>query len=100
MWRYFGETRESADVSSTDHLSEPLQPRVYSLSNAYAVFILAFSGMETALVFLAHERLGWKPDALWPMFLFIGLLGALLQGGLVRRLSGKVPEKTLLIVGA
>ena len=68
-------------------------------SLVYLLFMLAFSGMEFTLTFLAVERFAFTPMQNGGIFVFVGLIMIVVQGGLVRRLSGKVPEKSLALVG-
>lgn len=63
------------------------------------LFLAAFSGMEFTLTFLAAERLGYGPrDNVW-MFVFSGLLIAIVQGGIVRRLAPRLGERKLALLG-
>ncbi|MSR61001.1 MAG: MFS transporter [Planctomycetes bacterium] len=63
------------------------------------LFLAAFSGMEFTLTFLAAERLGYAPrDNVW-MFVFSGLLIAIVQGGFVRRLAPRLGEKKVALQG-
>ena len=65
----------------------------------FFLFQTAFAGMEFTLVFLAKERLAYtQRDMMW-IFIFIGLLIALVQGGIVRRLAPKLGERRLIRVG-
>jgi MFS family permease len=63
------------------------------------LFLAAFSGMEFTVTFLAAERLGYGPaDIVW-LFVYSGLLIALVQGGLVRRLAPRLGERKLALLG-
>jgi len=63
------------------------------------LYTVAFSSMEFMLTFLAVERLAYGPtDNTW-MFVFIGLVIALVQGGLVRRLAPRFGERRLVVTG-
>jgi len=65
----------------------------------FFLFQTAFAGMEFTLVFLAKERLNYtQQDMMW-IFIFIGLLIALVQGGIVRRLAPKLGERRLIRTG-
>ena len=70
-----------------------------STSMVYLLFMLAFSGMEFTLTFLAVERFAFSPLQNGGIFVFVGFIMILVQGGLVRRLSGKVREKSLALTG-
>jgi MFS family permease len=65
----------------------------------YLVFMLAFSGMEFTLTFLAVERFAFSPAQNGGMFVFIGFVLILAQGVLVRRLASPVGEKRLAVAG-
>lgn len=65
----------------------------------YLIYMMAFSGMEFTLTFLAVERFMFTPAQNGGMFVFIGLVLVLVQGGIVRRLAGPVGEKRLAIAG-
>ncbi len=63
------------------------------------LYLSAFSGMEFTLTFLAAERHGFGPkDNMW-MFVFIGLMIAFVQGGVVRRVVPRVGEHKVAAVG-
>jgi len=63
------------------------------------LFYTAFSGMEFTLTFLAVERLGYgvRQNAL--LFVFAGLVIAVVQGGLVRRLVPRLGERFVARLG-
>ncbi len=63
------------------------------------LFLAAFSGMEFTLTFLAAERLGYGPRENVGLFVFSGLIIALVQGGFVRRLAPRMGEKKLSVAG-
>ena len=65
----------------------------------YLIYMLAFSGMEFTLTFLAVERFGFSPAQNGVMFVYIGLILVFVQGGIVRRLAHPVGEKRLAIYG-
>ncbi len=65
----------------------------------YLIYMLAFSGMEFTLTFLAVERFGFTTAQNGGMFVFIGFILIIVQGGIVRRLSKPVGEKRLATAG-
>ncbi|MDA0348160.1 MAG: MFS transporter [Verrucomicrobia bacterium] len=65
----------------------------------FLIFITAFSGMEFTLTFFAVERFFYTPAQNGYIFLYVGFLLVLIQGGIVRRLSPKVGEKRMAIAG-
>ncbi len=65
----------------------------------YFIFITAFSGMEFTLPFLAAERLHYNAAENARIFLFIGIILIIVQGGIVRALAPRLGEKCLSLVG-
>lgn len=80
-------------------LKEIAQPGVSKTCVAYFIYFCAFGAMEFTLVFLANERLNFDEMQNAWMFVFIGLLIALVQGGMVRRLAPKHGERKLATLG-
>lgn len=81
-------------------LLKPLPYKGVNLTNfAYFLFITAFSGMEFTLTFLAVERLGYTSMDNAYMFIFIGLIIGLVQGGYVRRKAHQVGERKMSFQG-
>lgn len=79
---------------------KPFQNKNVNLTNyAYFLFISAFSGMEFTLTFLAVERLGNTSMQNAYMFIFIGFILAMVQGGYVRRKAHLVGEKKMALRG-
>ncbi|OUS00228.1 hypothetical protein A9Q84_02840 [Halobacteriovorax marinus] len=62
-------------------------------------FLMAFSGMEFTLTFLAVERFSYSSMDNAYMFIFIGFVIALVQGGFVRRKAGQIGEKKVAVMG-
>ncbi len=74
-------------------------PGVRRANLVYLATQTAFAAMEFTLVFLAAERFGFAPkDNAW-MFVFVGLVIALVQGGFVRRRAAQIGEKRLMLLG-
>src|SRR5262245_59009756 len=64
------------------------------------IALLAVAGMETSVTLHARDRFGFKPLDLAYFFLFMGVIVAVIQGGLIGRLARKLGEKTLVAIGA
>ena len=81
-------------------LFRPLPYKGVNLTNlGHFFFLSSFAGMEFTLTFLAVERLGYTPlDNAW-MFIFVGIVIALTQGGYVRRKASSVGEKRMALMG-
>lgn len=65
----------------------------------YFIYNLSFSGMEFSLPFLAAERFGYRPTDMFELFVFLGLVLILTQGGIVRRAVPRFGEKAVLLAG-
>jgi MFS family permease len=97
------------DVSSSDRVRRSFNPITLFKTEDYPgvtktnltnfIFLTAFSGMEFSLTFLAMDRLGYGPKQNAYMFLFIGLILALVQGGYVRRKSPLIGPKRMATQG-
>ncbi len=108
LWKRFDETLppEKRGQHESDRSINPLvlfKPLPYpgvNLTNfGYFLFLMAFSGMEFTLTFLAAERLNYSSMDNAYMFIFIGLLIAFVQGGYVRRKANQVGEKKMALQG-
>ena len=74
-------------------------PGVSRTNLVYFIFLVAFAGMEFTLTFLAKDRFHYEStDMMW-IFIFVGLIIALVQGGVVRRMAPKMGEKKVSIYG-
>jgi MFS family permease len=97
------------DVSAPDRVRRSFNPITLFKTEDYPgvtktnltnfIFLTAFSGMEFSLTFLAMDRLDFGPRQNAYMFLFIGLILALVQGGYVRRKSGVIGPQRMAIQG-
>jgi multidrug resistance protein len=61
--------------------------------------VTGFSVMTALFAIYCHERYGYGADQVGYVLAFVGLLGALMQGGVVRRLLKRPIEKPLAIIG-
>jgi DHA1 family tetracycline resistance protein-like MFS transporter len=65
----------------------------------FFLVILAFSGMESTFALWAMRQFGWGPRQVAYVFAYVGVLSAVLQGGLIGRLSRRFGEERLLLAG-
>jgi len=63
------------------------------------LMLLAVAGMETSVTLHARDRFHFTQMQLAYFFLFMGVIVATIQGGLVGRLARKFGERTLVAVG-
>jgi len=75
------------------------EPAVRLTNLIYFLFILAFAGMEFSVTFLAAERLGYGPAQNAQLFVFLGVVLLLVQGGFVRRYAHRIGERKLARLG-
>lgn len=59
-----------------------------------------FAGMETTFAMWSERRMGWGPQQNGYLFAFVGIIAALIQGGLVGKLAKRFGETRLVIQGA
>jgi len=64
------------------------------------ITLLAVSGMETSVTLHARDRFHFTQRDLSWFFLFMGVIVAAIQGGLIGRLAKRFGEKALVAVGA
>lgn len=100
------ETRRAATGPRIRRSANPLAllrteayPGVSRTNLTYFLFLLAFSGMEFSLTFLAHDRLQYGAGKNALMFLFVGLVLIAIQGGYVRRGSTRVGPRRMALHG-
>lgn len=62
--------------------------------------VAAFAAMETTFGLWAFDRFGWGPEDVGNLFLYVGLVLAVVQGGLIRVLSRRLGEAWLVVGGA
>jgi len=74
-------------------------PGVPRTNTTYFLFLVAFSASEFTLVFLTLERFQWTPLQNAWMFVYVGLIIALVQGGLLRRLAPRFDDRALARAG-
>ncbi len=68
--------------------------------SALFLTLLAVSGMETSVTLHARDRFNFRQIDLAYFFLFMGVIVAVIQGGLIGRLAKKIGEKALVLIGA
>lgn len=76
-----------------------LGSRVRRLCLIYGCYTLLLAGWESTLVFALHDRMGLGGAWQGLIFVYMGLVSASVQGGIVRRLSRRVGSQRLARVG-
>ncbi len=92
--------RQAARVLSRRGLLEAMTtPGVGRMIALGALTILAFAALEGTLSLYLGERQGWGPGGVLLGFAYLGLVTAMVQGGIVRRLVPKLGEPRLIVSG-
>jgi MFS family permease len=100
------ERRRQARTDAAERTIHPLAalrgldyPGVRRTNLAYLLFTIAFAALEFTIVFLAVDRLGYRPtDNMW-LFIFMGLILIAVQGGIVRRIVPRMGERSVATWG-
>jgi DHA1 family tetracycline resistance protein-like MFS transporter len=93
--------RASAATARWTLLARALrQPRLTLILSIYFLFVVAFSVMTTSFALFTMYRFGYDAHDTGWLFVFVGLIGAIIQGGLIGRLVRRFGEVTLVIAGA
>jgi len=74
-------------------------PGIRRTNLTYFFYLASFSAVEFTLTFLTFERLAYSPLKNAWIFVYVGLLIAIIQGGLIRRLVPRFGEKRLALMG-
>ena len=74
-------------------------PGVNRTNVAYFVFLLAFAGMEFTLTFLAKNRFDYHGRNMAWIFVYVGSIIILVQGGVIGRVAPKYGEKRVALTG-
>ena len=75
------------------------RPVLSRLILIFFLVILAFAGMESTFALWAIGQFGWGPRQVGYVFAYVGLISAILQGGLIGRLTRRFGEERLLFCG-
>ena len=79
-----------------DALHRPVLSRLILI---FFLVILAFAGMESTFALWAMRQFGWGPAQNGYVFTYVGVLSAVMQGGLIGPLTRRFGEERLLPAG-
>lgn len=106
LWRSFRETLERNSDTRSQRPVNPFilfkpssHPGVNRTNILYFVFIAAFAGMEFTLTFLAKDRFDYTAFNNVFLFIFLGVIIILVQGGVVRRVVPRFGERNVVLTG-
>ena len=74
-------------------------PQVFGLAGASFLSVLAHTVFPATFVLYAAHRYGWSERDIGFTLAFVGVLSALVQGGLVRRVIPRIGERRALLAG-
>lgn len=104
-----GESKPAEIVGARSAIPPQFDPRLWrrlgehSLTAAImlALFLtlLSVAGMETSVTLHARDRFDFRQLDLAYLFLFMGVIVATIQGGLIGRLANALGERTLVAIG-
>jgi DHA1 family tetracycline resistance protein-like MFS transporter len=93
--------RASAATGRWSQLARSLKNgRLAFILVIYFLFVVAFSIMVSSYALFTMYRFGFDPLHNGYFFMFVGIVGAIIQGGLIGRLAKKFGELPLTVVGA
>lgn len=75
------------------------RPVLSRLILIFFLVILAFAAMESTFALWAMAQFRWGPEQVGYVFAYVGVLSAILQGGLIGRLAQRYGEERLLLGG-
>jgi DHA1 family tetracycline resistance protein-like MFS transporter len=84
----------------TQLLASLKNPRLAFVLAIYFMFIVAFSIMTASFALFTMYRFGFDAAHNGYLFMYVGIIGAVIQGGLIGRLAKKFGELPLTVVGA
>jgi MFS transporter, DHA1 family, tetracycline resistance protein len=94
------EPREEVRVVSRRGLADAFRlPGVGRMIALATLVALGFAALEGTFSLYLEERQRWGPTGVMGGFAFLGLVTAVVQGGLVRRLAPKYGEPRMIAVG-
>ena len=92
--------RQAARVVSRRGLADAVAlPGVARMIALGALAVLAFAALEGTLSLYLAKRQGWSSRGFLGGFTYLGLVTALVQGGLIRRLVPRLGEPRLILIG-
>ncbi|WP_165220941.1 MFS transporter [Aquisphaera insulae] len=93
-------TREAARVLSWRGVLDTVRiPAIGSLIGIGSLAVFAFACLEGTLALFVRRRFGWDAQGAAFAFAGLGVLTAVVQGGLIRRLVPRFGEPRLILVG-
>lgn len=86
-------------TSSFHIIGEVMRQAAGPLVVMNALLILAFAQMESTYAYLVVDHFGFSKESIYWLFGMLGLMVAIVQGGLVRRLEPKLGDRKMALIG-
>lgn len=88
------------DLNPISQLTDLLKnPQIQGLVIGFFIFNFAFAGFSSIFVLFLNHRFGWGSNQAAMVFVFIGVVSTVVQGGLIRQLLPRFGEAKLSIAG-
>ncbi|XP_072931875.1 major facilitator superfamily domain-containing protein 10-like [Epargyreus clarus] len=81
------------NFTAVTNISEHQKKVLSKLGLIYFIYLFIYSGLEFTITFLTHHTFGFSAMQQGKMFLVIGVIMAVLQGGAARRLGARGAER-------
>lgn len=98
--RTSGETTPSRESGSRSLMAALRHPSVGRILAATFLTTFAFVGMEATYALFGQARYGLDAGGLGLIFTFVGIVIAIIQGGLIGRLNARLGERALALAGS
>ncbi|MBF0195045.1 MAG: MFS transporter [Magnetococcales bacterium] len=72
---------------------------VVAICGLMGLFIAMFSAFEVVLPLWGNEFIGWNMADIGWVFVYVGVIAVIIQGGIIRRLTPKIGEKNTTTMG-
>ncbi|MBF0445052.1 MAG: MFS transporter [Magnetococcales bacterium] len=72
---------------------------VLAICTLMGLFIAMFSAFEVVLPLWGHDVIGWNMVDIGWVFVYVGVVAVIVQGGIIRRLTPKIGEKKTTTLG-
>ena len=93
-------TEKPKEIQSKQFQIALKKPNIRLLLLLSFLAVFAFAGIEATFALWSRRQYGWGPEQNGYLFALIGFSGALLQGGLIGRMSKRFGEANLIVQGS
>jgi len=90
---------QTRTINPAQILDPSLGAGVARINLAFLLYTVLFACLESTLVFLTAEKRSFTPGTNACLFVWMGLVSALVQGGIFRRLAGRYGVRPFVLIG-